>query len=170
MRPHEETWVLDGGSIVRSRAHGEEPREDGDPNPLAMVYVARHFGDGDAVRARLAVCAPEMARMLLDLEWGTECLCTKCGHAVPASSAATQSAESAFQKRSTFAFTIAPTAGSRSIATRTPHATRNRAVSAIGKNRVSMRSDSLPRSPLLAASAGWGVVTKALAEDAEEAA
>lgn len=63
MKPHEETWTLDpkeAGVVLCPVPIHEEQR-----NHILMAPINGEPGDS---RAKLAACAPEMARMLLALE------------------------------------------------------------------------------------------------------
>lgn len=68
MKPWEETWEqhprAGGGARLYSDNHEEE--------------WASSFGDDSNARVRLAAAAPEMARLLLELEWD-HAECNICG-------------------------------------------------------------------------------------------
>jgi hypothetical protein len=76
VKPWEEIWRLDPkdpGVVLCPVMRGDRERDH-----ILMAPLGGEPGDS---RATLAACAPEMARMLLKCEWGTEGLCSEC-HAI----------------------------------------------------------------------------------------
>lgn len=58
MKPHEETWTVEEVQSVSNDVF---------------------FGENDYARAKLAACAPEVARMLLEYEWLPDGNFASCG-------------------------------------------------------------------------------------------
>lgn len=63
MKAHEETWVYDGRWLQVHPPEGETYGER---------WACADYGDAPGPRARLAAAAPEMARLLLEIEFHSQ--------------------------------------------------------------------------------------------------